>query len=58
LEIIDIYSDNHRKYINKQCGNNAEMFNADAGGTYSYHCALNCYGKLPVFFKDILPYKT
>jgi hypothetical protein len=38
-EIIAIYSENHMKPINTLCGQNVELVNVWAGGTYSYHCA-------------------
>jgi hypothetical protein len=34
-----VYSWNHIKPINSLCGQNAELVNSKAGGTYSKHCA-------------------
>jgi lipoate-protein ligase B len=39
-EIIAVYSENHTKHMNTICEQNAELSNVQAGGTYSYHCAL------------------
>jgi hypothetical protein len=39
-EIIAVYSENHTKPINTLCGQNTELLNIKAGGTYSYHYAL------------------
>jgi hypothetical protein len=36
-EIIAVYSENHMKSINTQCGQNAELLIDKAGGTYCYH---------------------
>jgi hypothetical protein len=41
-EIIDVYFETPWKHINTLCGQNAEIQTGDAGGTYSYHWALNC----------------
>jgi hypothetical protein len=38
--IIVVHYDNHKKPINTLCGQNAELLNVEAGGTYSYHWAL------------------
>jgi hypothetical protein len=38
-EIITVYSENHKKPVNT-CGQNKELFDITAGGTYSYHLAL------------------
>jgi hypothetical protein len=42
-EIIALYSENHAKPINTHYGQNAELLNVQAGGTY----------KLPVCFKGL-----
>jgi hypothetical protein len=39
-EIIAIYSEYHTKPTNTLCGQNAELLNIKADGTYSYNCAL------------------
>jgi hypothetical protein len=39
-DIIAVYSKNHMKPIKTLCGQNAELMNVEAGGTYSYHYAL------------------
>jgi hypothetical protein len=39
-EIMEVYSQNHAKHVNTPCGQNAGLFNATGGGTYSNHCAL------------------
>jgi hypothetical protein len=39
-EIISVYSENNVKLINTFCGQNAELLNIKAGGTYNYHLAL------------------
>jgi hypothetical protein len=39
-QIITVYNDKHRKPINTFCGQNAELFIVNAGGTDSYNCAL------------------
>ena len=39
-EIIAVCSQIHTKHINTLCGQNAELFNAKPGGTYSDHWAL------------------
>jgi len=41
-EIIAVCSQIHTKYINILCGQNVELLNVKAGGTYSDHCALEC----------------
>jgi hypothetical protein len=45
-EIIVVYCENHTEHINTLCRQNAELFNVEAGGPYSYHCALegSCSG--------------
>jgi hypothetical protein len=40
-EIIVVYSENYTKPINTLHGQNAELLIVKAGGTYSYHWALN-----------------
>jgi hypothetical protein len=40
-EIIAVYWENHTKPINALCGHNAELLIVKAGGTYSYHWAVN-----------------
>jgi hypothetical protein len=39
-ETMAVYSENHTKYINTLCGQNAEFLNIKAGGTYNYHWVL------------------
>jgi hypothetical protein len=39
-EIIVVCSEKHMKPMNALCGQNAELLNVIAGGTYSYQCAL------------------
>jgi hypothetical protein len=39
-EIIAVCSESHMKHVNTLCGQNVELLNVKAGGTYSYHCAL------------------
>jgi hypothetical protein len=39
-EIIAVYSENHIKPTNRLCGQNAELLNVKAGGTYSYQRVL------------------
>jgi hypothetical protein len=39
-EIIDVHSENHMKSINTFCGQDEELVNVKAGGTYSYHSTL------------------
>jgi hypothetical protein len=41
-KIIALYSENHTKPLNTICGQNAELLNVKACGTYSYHWALEC----------------
>jgi hypothetical protein len=36
--------------VHALCGQNAEVLNVEAGGTYSYHCVLN--GSFVVLFYD------
>jgi hypothetical protein len=36
-EIITVYSENNTKPINTLYGQNAELQNVKAGGTYNYH---------------------
>jgi hypothetical protein len=40
LKIIAVYSENQTKHINTPCVQNAELVNVKAGGSYSYHWAL------------------
>jgi hypothetical protein len=42
-EIITVYSENNTKLINTLYGQNAEILNVKAGGTYNYHSALKGY---------------
>jgi hypothetical protein len=37
-EIIAVYSEDHTKHVNALCGQNVELLNVKAGGTYSNHC--------------------
>jgi hypothetical protein len=39
-EIIAVHSENHTKHINTHYGQNAELLNVKAGGTYYYHSAI------------------
>jgi hypothetical protein len=39
-EIIAVCSEIHTKHINALCGQNVELLNVEAGGTYNYHWAL------------------
>jgi hypothetical protein len=39
-DIIAVYSENYTKPINTPCGQNTELLNVKAGGTYSYDWAL------------------
>jgi hypothetical protein len=39
-EIIVVYTENRTKHINTLCGQNAELLNIIADGTYIYHCDL------------------
>jgi hypothetical protein len=39
-EIIAVYPENHTKPTNTLCGQNAELVNVKACGTYSYHRSL------------------
>ena len=39
-EIIAVCSQIHTKHINTLCGQNVELLNVGAGGTYSDHWAL------------------
>jgi hypothetical protein len=39
-EITDVYSENHTKPTNKLCGQNEDLLNVKAHGTYSYRFAL------------------
>jgi hypothetical protein len=38
-ETVAVYCESHTKHINTLCGQNAELLNVKAGGTYSYHYA-------------------
>jgi hypothetical protein len=50
-ETVIIYCENHMKHINTLCGQNAQIYNVKASGTYNYHCAsesvqpfhINCF---------------
>jgi hypothetical protein len=44
-KIIIGYCENHTKPINTLYGQNAELLNVKAGGTYGYHWALTGYGR-------------
>jgi hypothetical protein len=35
-----VYCVNHTEHINTLCGQSAESFSVEAGGTYSNHCAV------------------
>jgi hypothetical protein len=37
-EIIAVYCENHTQHTNVLSGWNAEFFNIEVGGTYSYRC--------------------
>jgi hypothetical protein len=39
-ETITVCSENDTKPINTLCGQNAELINVKASGTYNYHLAL------------------
>jgi hypothetical protein len=39
-EIVPVYCENPMKHINILCGQNSQVFNVNAGGTYNGHCAL------------------
>jgi hypothetical protein len=39
-EIITVCSDNHIKHTNTPRGQNAELLNVKASGTYGNHCAV------------------
>lgn len=41
-EVITDYCENHARPINTLCVQNAELVTGKSGGTYSYHCGLNC----------------
>jgi hypothetical protein len=43
--IICVYSDNHKKLINTDFGQNAELLNVKVGGIYSYHWAVKGYAE-------------
>jgi hypothetical protein len=38
-ETVAVYCENHMEHINALCGQNAELLDIKAGGTYNYHCA-------------------
>jgi hypothetical protein len=40
MEIIAVCCEKHTKQINTPCGQNAELFNVKAGGTFKYRYAL------------------
>jgi hypothetical protein len=40
-EIIAVYYENHTKLISTLCGQNAELVNVKACGTYNYQWVLN-----------------
>jgi hypothetical protein len=39
-ETAAVYCENHMEHINTLCGQNADLLNIKAGGTYSYRCVL------------------
>jgi hypothetical protein len=39
-ETVAVYCENHTEHINTLCGQNAESWYAQTGGTYSNHWAL------------------
>jgi hypothetical protein len=39
-EVIAVYTETNAKHICTLCGQNAELLNVKAGGTYRYHSAL------------------
>jgi hypothetical protein len=41
-ETIAVYCENHMEHTNTLCGENADLFDVKADGTYSFHCALKC----------------
>jgi len=41
-EIIAVCSEIHTKRTNTVCGQNVELLNVKAGGTYSNHWAVKC----------------
>jgi hypothetical protein len=47
-EIIAVYSKNHTKHINNLCGQNADLLNVNAGGTYSYYMLSRVNTYLPI----------
>jgi hypothetical protein len=44
-ETITVYYENHMKPTNTFSGENAELLNVRAGGTYSYHWAWKVHEK-------------
>jgi hypothetical protein len=40
-ETVAVYFENHTEHTDTLCGQNAELSNIKAGGTYNYHCAVN-----------------
>jgi hypothetical protein len=52
-EIIAVYSENHTRYINGLCGQNEELLNVIAGGTYSYHWVLKGKSKLSLAIRHL-----
>jgi hypothetical protein len=38
-EIIAVYSENRKKLTSTLCGQNAELLNVKASGTYNNHCS-------------------
>jgi hypothetical protein len=40
-EIVDVYSENHRKHVNTFCGKKAEFLNVKADATDGIHCTLS-----------------
>jgi hypothetical protein len=47
-EIIAVYSQIHTKHINTLCGQNVELLNVKAGGTYSDHWALKSQNRTAI----------
>jgi hypothetical protein len=39
-ETVAVYCESHTEHTDTLCGQNAEIFNAKAGGKCNYHCAL------------------
>jgi hypothetical protein len=68
MEIIAVCSEIHTKHINTLCGQNVELLNVKAGGTYSNHiftsaCAVRplcrqCLSQLYLQFPHVFLYLT